>query len=46
MRSQAPEIDGRVLITDAGSRELAPGAIVSVRVEKTFDYDVTGSVVG
>ncbi len=46
MRSQAPEIDGRLLITDAGGRELAPGAIVSVKIEKTFDYDVTGSVVG
>ena len=46
MRSQAPEIDGRLLITDAGGRDLAPGAIVSVKIEKTFDYDVTGSVVG
>ena len=45
MRSQAPEIDGRLLITDAGGRELSPGAIVSVRIDKAFDYDVTGSVV-
>jgi ribosomal protein S12 methylthiotransferase len=45
LRSQAPEIDGRLLITDAGARDLAPGAIVSVKIEKTFDYDVTGSVV-
>jgi ribosomal protein S12 methylthiotransferase len=46
LRSQAPEIDGRLLITDAGDRELAPGQIVSVRVEKTYDYDLSGVVVG
>jgi ribosomal protein S12 methylthiotransferase len=46
LRSQAPEIDGRLLITDTGDRELAPGQIVSVRVEKTYDYDVAGVVVG
>ncbi len=44
--SQAPEIDGRLLITDAGGRTLFPGDIVRVRIEKTFDYDVTGVVVG
>ncbi len=44
LRSQAPEIDGRLLITDTGGRDLAPGAIVTVRIDKTFDYDVTGSV--
>jgi ribosomal protein S12 methylthiotransferase len=46
LRSQAPEIDGRLLLTDTGGRDLAPGAIVRVKVDKTFDYDVTGSVVG
>jgi ribosomal protein S12 methylthiotransferase len=46
LRSQAPEIDGRLLITDAGERPLAPGQIVSVRIEKSFDYDVAGAVVG
>ena len=46
LRSQAPEIDGRLLITDAGGRTLFPGDIVRVRIEKTFDYDVTGVVVG
>jgi ribosomal protein S12 methylthiotransferase len=45
LRSQAPEIDGRLLITDTAGRNLAPGDIVSVRVEKTYDYDVTGMVV-
>ena len=46
LQSQAPEIDGRLLITDAGGRTLFPGDIVRVRIEKTFDYDVTGVVVG
>jgi len=46
LRSQAPEIDGRLLITDAGDRALQPGQIVTVRIEKTYDYDLTGVVVG
>src|SRR5262249_39205735 len=45
LRSQAPEIDGRLLITDTGDRDFAPGNIVSVRIEETFDYDATGAVV-
>ena len=45
LRSQAPEIDGRLLVTDAGNRALAPGEVVSVRIERTFDYDVAGAVV-
>ena len=45
LRSQAPEIDGRLLINDAGSRKLSPGQIVSVRIEKTYDYDLVGGVV-
>ncbi len=46
LRSQAPEIDGRLLITDAGDAAVTPGQIVSVRIEKTYDYDVAGRVVG
>jgi ribosomal protein S12 methylthiotransferase len=45
LRSQAPEIDGRLLITDTGDREIGPGQIVSVKIEKTFDYDVAGAIV-
>jgi ribosomal protein S12 methylthiotransferase len=44
LRSQAPEIDGRVLITDTGGRTLFPGDLVPVKIEKTFEYDVVGSV--
>lgn len=46
MRSQAPEIDGRVLITDTGGPTLFPGDLVRVKIEGTFDYDVVGSVAG
>ncbi|HEY1250294.1 MAG TPA: 30S ribosomal protein S12 methylthiotransferase RimO [Thermoanaerobaculia bacterium] len=42
LRSQAPEIDGRVLITDTAGRTLFPGDLVRLKIEKTFDYDVTG----
>jgi ribosomal protein S12 methylthiotransferase len=45
LRSQAPEIDGRLLINDTAGRDLAPGEIVSVKIQSTFDYDVVGSVV-
>ena len=31
LRSQAPEIDGRLLINDTGGRDVAPGEIVRVR---------------
>jgi ribosomal protein S12 methylthiotransferase len=45
LRSQAPEIDGRLLITDTGGRSLRPGDVVPVKIEKTFDYDLAGAVV-
>ena len=45
LRSQAPEIDGRLLITDSGGRTLRPGDVVPVKIEKTFDYDLAGAVV-
>ena len=46
LRSQAPEIDGRLLINDSGGRELRPGDIVLVKITDAHDYDVVGSVVG
>jgi ribosomal protein S12 methylthiotransferase len=38
----APEIDGTVLITNG--QRLAPGDIVSVRVDQADDYDLTGAL--
>jgi ribosomal protein S12 methylthiotransferase len=45
LRSQAPEIDGRLLINDAGGRAVAPGEIVRVRITDTYDYDLVGGIV-
>ncbi len=44
LRSQAPEIDGRLLINDAGRGDVQPGEIVRVRITETHDYDLVGGV--
>ncbi len=45
LRSQAPEIDGRLLINDTGGRDVAAGQIVSVQITGAYDYDLVGRVV-
>ncbi|MEO8431914.1 MAG: 30S ribosomal protein S12 methylthiotransferase RimO [Acidobacteriota bacterium] len=45
VRSQAPEIDGRLLINDTAGRDLRPGEIVNVRISDAHDYDLVGAVV-
>jgi ribosomal protein S12 methylthiotransferase len=45
LRSQAPEIDGRLLINDTGGRAVDPGDIVRVRISDTHDYDLVGGIV-
>jgi ribosomal protein S12 methylthiotransferase len=45
LKSQAPEIDGRLLINDAGGRDVKAGEIVQVRITETYDYDVVGEIV-
>jgi ribosomal protein S12 methylthiotransferase len=45
LRSQAPEIDGRLLVNDTGGRGVRPGEIVNVRISQTHDYDVVGALV-
>jgi ribosomal protein S12 methylthiotransferase len=45
VRSQAPEIDGRLLVNDAGGRVVRPGEIVSVRISEAFEYDLVGAIV-
>jgi ribosomal protein S12 methylthiotransferase len=42
MATQAPEIDGRVLINDGFA---APGTIVTVKVEQAGPYDLVGGIV-
>jgi ribosomal protein S12 methylthiotransferase len=44
LRSQAPEIDGRLLVNDTGGRSVAPGEIVRVKVSETHDYDLVGAL--
>ncbi len=45
LRSQAPEIDGRLLINDTAGREVSPGDIVRVKITETHDYDLVGGLV-
>jgi ribosomal protein S12 methylthiotransferase len=46
LRSQAPEIDGRLLISDTAGRDVASGDIVRVRITEAHEYDLVGTVVG
>jgi ribosomal protein S12 methylthiotransferase len=45
VRSQAPEIDGRLLINDTGGRDVHAGDIVQVRISEAHDYDLVGEIV-
>ena len=45
LRSQAPEIDGRLLINDTAGRDVQPGQIVRVKITETHDYDLVGGIV-
>ena len=45
LASQAPEIDGRLLINDTGGRTLQPGALVRVKIDQAYEYDLVGAVV-
>jgi ribosomal protein S12 methylthiotransferase len=45
LRSQAPEIDGRLLINDTAGRAVEPGDVVRVRIGEAYDYDLVGAVV-
>ncbi|HEX9305327.1 MAG TPA: 30S ribosomal protein S12 methylthiotransferase RimO [Thermoanaerobaculia bacterium] len=45
LKSQAPEIDGRLLINDTGGRDVSSGEIVRVRISEAHDYDLVGGIV-
>ena len=45
LRSQAPEIDGRLLINDTAERAVRSGEIVRVRIRETHEYDLVGGLV-
>ena len=44
IRSQAPEIDGRLLVNDTGGRRVRSGEIVRVKISQTHDYDLVGGL--
>ena len=44
MSTQAPEIDGRVILTDAPGA-IDPGAFVRVRIDEAHAYDLIGTAV-
>src|SRR5215475_7797489 len=44
METQAPEIDGHVLINDAGDRQLSAGQFYNVEITESLDYDLIGKV--
>lgn len=44
LASQAPEIDGRLLINDTGGRDLRPGEIVRVKITRAYEYDLVGAI--
>jgi ribosomal protein S12 methylthiotransferase len=45
METQAPDIDGRVLINDTGDREVNPGDFYRVEITESLDYDLIGKIV-
>jgi ribosomal protein S12 methylthiotransferase len=45
METQAPDIDGHVLINDAGDKEVTPGEFYTVEITESLDYDLVGRIV-
>src|SRR5262249_13274884 len=45
METQAPDIDGHVLINDAGEAEPVPGTFYNVEITDSLEYDVIGRIV-
>jgi ribosomal protein S12 methylthiotransferase len=44
MQTQAPEIDGRVLINDIGDKKVTPGEFYRVEITESHEYDLVGRV--
>jgi ribosomal protein S12 methylthiotransferase len=44
LETQAPDIDGHVLINDAGERPLTVGGFYPVEITESLEYDVIGRV--
>jgi ribosomal protein S12 methylthiotransferase len=46
MQTQAPDIDGHVLINDVGEVEPVPGGFYNIEITDSLEYDVIGKIVG
>ncbi len=44
METQAPEIDGHVLINDTNDREMTAGEFYSVEITESHEYDLVGKI--
>ncbi len=45
METQAPDIDGHVLINDTGDRQVAQGEFYKVEITDSLEYDLIGKIV-
>ena len=45
METQAPDIDGHVLINDLGDAQPVAGGFYKVEITESFDYDLVGRLV-
>jgi ribosomal protein S12 methylthiotransferase len=45
METQAPDIDGHVLINDSNEKELLPGEFYRVEVTQSLEYDLIGKII-
>ena len=44
LATQAPEIDGKVLVNDVAGAPPAPGSFVTVEITRALDYDLIGRI--
>jgi len=44
METQAPDIDGRVLINDASDKNVTPGGFYEVEITESLEYDLIGKI--
>jgi len=45
METQAPDIDGHVLINDVGDKQVMPGEFYTVELTESLEYDLIGRII-
>ena len=45
METQAPDIDGHVLINDAGEKQVRPGEFYMTEITESQEYDLVGRII-